>query len=158
MAGVIHFPLLNETVWGYVTPSGRRVVSPASMGEGDPLPVSRHSKIIVSRSHTDSVEKLVSDMGPDVTVTQAGGAGYKSVAVARKDFDAYLHTGAIKKWDICAPNALLKAVGGDLTGLQGQIIRYGMNDDPVITHGLAATSENHAELLKRLKLLVKERI
>jgi Golgi-resident PAP phosphatase len=151
IAGVIHFPMLNKTFWGYSTPSGKRGVSPEGLGRES---VSRHSKVVVSRSHTDAVERLAGQLGKDTTVVKAGGAGYKAVAVADGSFDAYLHTGPIKKWDICAPNALLRAVGGDLTGLRGQTIRYGKNDDPLVDVGVAATSQNHRELLKRLQVLL----
>ena len=38
--------------------------------------------------------------------------------------DVYTHVTLIKKWDICAPNAILNALGGQLTTLTGDAIDY----------------------------------
>ncbi len=36
--------------------------------------------------------------------------------------DAYVHVTLIKKWDICAGNAILNALGGKLTDLAGKTV------------------------------------
>ena len=38
---------------------------------------------------------------------------------------AYIHTRRIKLWDLCAPEAVLRASGGRLTQLDGEQILYG---------------------------------
>ena len=38
--------------------------------------------------------------------------------------DAYVHTTLIKKWDICAGNAILNSLNGKLTTLKGEKIDY----------------------------------
>ena len=38
--------------------------------------------------------------------------------------DAYVHVTKIKKWDICAGDAILRALGGRLTDLDGKEVDY----------------------------------
>ena len=38
--------------------------------------------------------------------------------------DAYVHVTKIKKWDICAGDAILRALGGRLTDLDGREVDY----------------------------------
>ena len=45
----------------------------------------------------------------------------------------------IKKWDICAGNAILNAVGGKMTTLDGDYIDYSPNDKVKNERGLLAT-------------------
>jgi 3'-phosphoadenosine 5'-phosphosulfate (PAPS) 3'-phosphatase len=41
------------------------------------------------------------------------------VNVVKGNADAYLHTTKIKKWDLCAANAILSSVDGKMTTLSG---------------------------------------
>ncbi len=51
-------------------------------------------------------------------MTPAGGAGYKVLEVTSGREDAYIHVTLIKKWDLCAGNAILNAlVSGNKTYL-----------------------------------------
>ena len=70
----------------------------------------------MSRSHAGKVNETAHEVfGEDVKVTPAGGAGFKGWEVAAGRQDAYVHTTLIKKWDICAPTALLTSLGGKLS-------------------------------------------
>ena len=73
----------------------------------------------MSRSHAGSVKETVKDRIPNSDVIPAGGAGYKVLSLFEGKANAYVHTTLIKKWDICAGNALLTAVGGKMTTLHG---------------------------------------
>ena len=68
--------------------------------------------------------------------------------------DAYIHVTLIKKWDLCAGNAILNALGGNMTDLKGKTIDYSGNDLKVKNEGgvLAALSR-HSEFLQKLKNL-----
>jgi 3'-phosphoadenosine 5'-phosphosulfate (PAPS) 3'-phosphatase len=57
-----------------------------------------------------------------------------------------------KKWDVCAPDAVLRANHGIMTTLKNQTISYDhQNKDMLITDGLLATyKRNHNDLLKFL--------
>ena len=61
-------------------------------------------RVIVSLSHAGSVTDVAQSAFKDkeVTVTPAGGAGYKTLELVHGNQDIYVHTTLIKKWDICA--------------------------------------------------------
>ena len=66
--------------------------------------------------------------------------------------DYYLHITPIKKWDICAPEAILRANHGTVTTLKNQSISYDHeNKNMLVTDGLLATfKRNHNDILKFL--------
>ena len=78
-------------------------------------------------------------------------AGYKTLQVIKGVNDAYVHTTAIKKWDICAGNAILRATNGDMTTLKGDTIDYHATGNPKNEDGLLAALANHKHLLDTLK-------
>ena len=78
-------------------------------------------------------------------------AGYKTVQVIQGAADAYVHVTQIKRWDICAGNAILNSIGGKMTTLDGQYIDYSDGDHPLNEMGLLATMKGHEQLLKGLK-------
>ena len=144
--GIVHQPFEEKTYFAWV-------------GNGNNLPSNDHQsdsgdiKIIVSRSHAGDVETLVKDtIQGNVQVIQAGGAGYKTLQVLEGVVDYYIHVTKIKKWDICAPNAMLAAVHGSMTTLQGESISYSGEDDPVNNDGLFVSLEEriNPELLNAL--------
>lgn len=59
-----------------------------------------------------------------VEIIPAGGAGFKALQVIEKSADVYAHTSGIRKWDLCAADALLRAEGGKLTNWRGNTICY----------------------------------
>ena len=73
--------------------------------------------------------------------------GYKTLQVIKGNADAYVHVTRIKKWDICAGNAILKAVGGKQTTLHGTDIDYDSLGDPKNDEGLLATLHEHKTYL-----------
>lgn len=63
--------------------------------------------------------------------------------------DMYIHVTYIKKWDICAGNAILKALGGHMTTLKGEEIDYSGSEKN--TGGLLASiGVDHQTLVNRL--------
>ena len=78
-------------------------------------------------------------------------SGYKTLQVIRGKADAYVHVTRIKKWDICAGNAIIMAVHGRMTTLHGFNIDYGHSGSAVNDRGLLATLHDHDTLLKYLK-------
>ena len=94
--------------------------------------------------HNGSFHTIVqAALGTGIEITNAGGAGFKAwevVKVGKRYFsqtefcqkkdliliiqgaqDAYVHVTLIKKWDICAPAAILAAINKD--GLQVRLIK-----------------------------------
>lgn len=56
---------------------------------------------------------------------------------------AYIHITAIKKWDICAGDAVLSAWGGTMTSVTGEEVEYGASAPVVNTDGLLVTRDKH---------------
>lgn len=96
------------------------------------------NKVAISRSHTGAGADVVSTHLPDKVSLQAGGAGYKSLLVLDGTADAYVHVTKIKSWDVCAPDAVLRASGGSFGDIDGKTLKYG-TEDPVFTRGILAT-------------------
>jgi inositol monophosphatase 3 len=76
--------------------------------------------------------------------------GYKTVEVIQGNAEAYVHVTDIKKWDICAGHAILRAVDGKMTTLEGNYITYFPKDDPRNRDGLLATIYHHDDYLAKL--------
>ena len=63
--------------------------------------------------------------------------------------DAYVHVTLIKKWDICAGNAILNALGGRLTQLTGEEVDYsGRPAHEKNEGGVLATMHDHKAYLE----------
>ncbi|XP_023583550.1 Golgi-resident adenosine 3',5'-bisphosphate 3'-phosphatase isoform X2 [Trichechus manatus latirostris] len=86
--------------------------------------------------------------------------GYKVLALldvpdkSQEKADLYIHVTYIKKWDICAGNAILKALGGQMTTLRGEEISY-TGSDGVEGGLLASIKMNHQALVRKLPDLEK---
>ncbi|OQV21442.1 Inositol monophosphatase 3 [Hypsibius exemplaris] len=112
-------------------------------------PPNESLKIIISRSHSGNVDETARTAfaGQTLEIIPAGGAGYKTVEVLTGRANVYLHTTKIKKWDLCAPNGLLNAVGGRLSTLAGTEVDYTapvVANDVVNTGGVIAAVADHA--------------
>ena len=129
----------------------------SSVVQGAQLSTSSNNiRIISSRSHTGNVKDLTNKAfkGQTIQHTIAGGAGYKSLQVAQRKADLYFHTKPINKWSTCAGNALLSALGGEMTTRKGNLIDYSLQSESTINDGLIATlsEEKHKQYLNKLKL------
>ncbi|XP_052075037.1 putative inositol monophosphatase 3 [Mytilus californianus] len=155
--GVIHKPFVNdnkgETVWAWVGYGKSKTLEAVKTEkkEGDP------DRIIVSISHKGDVESVAkAALGEKTQVLKGAGAGYKTLEVIKGNADAYLHTTKIKKWDLCAANAILSSMDGKMTTLQGDFIDYSSTTDKVVSDGLLVTLSNHFDYLKKLAGAMKK--
>ncbi|XP_023832764.1 inositol monophosphatase 3 [Salvelinus fontinalis] len=121
--GVIHKPFTGYTAWALVGHGSN--MKPRTTYNMNP------PKVIVSRSHAGKVKGFIEEaFGNTTVILPAGGAGYKVLALLDpldediEKADVYIHVTFIKKWDICAGNALLTALGGHMTTLKGEEIDY----------------------------------
>lgn len=163
IAGIIHKPFLNKTYWSLRDDSTRTTTihSPDllelwSSAKGEAKSKSKGNlSIIVSRSHAGNVETTLEKIYDDsVKIVPAGGSGYKTIELVANNVDAYIHVTHIKKWDICAPHAILNSIpSGNMTDLRGKEISFGDPMDKVVTNGLIATlkTSTHAELVSSLQ-------
>ncbi|XP_035284226.1 inositol monophosphatase 3-like [Anguilla anguilla] len=147
--GVIHKPFTEYTAWALVG-SGSNLQPRAPHG-------GRSLQVIVSRSHAGKATRFIQTaFGNETVVHTAGGAGYKVLALLDppdeqyEQADVYLHITYIKKRDVCAGNAILKALGGHMTTLKGEEIDYRAAE---ANHGgvLASVGRDHRALLAKLQ-------
>lgn len=139
--GVIHKPFENITSWAWIGKAKSTDLD--YKGKVD----NKNLKISISRSHSGRIKEILDDKLKNYEIVEAAGAGYKSLQVAYREVDAYLHITAIKKWDICAGNAILAAVGGQMTDKGNQIIDFSKDSNAINENGLIATLDNHEKFL-----------
>ena len=73
-------------------------------------------------------------------VVESYSAGIKLALVARGEADLYLNTyEAFHDWDICAGHLLVTEAGGEVTGVGGETLQYGLSG-AWQKHGLLATN------------------
>lgn len=159
--GVIHNPFTGDTHWAWHRPQPlsdalRRLAAPPTLAQRP------NRTAIVSRSHHGTVDRLLAELqpadnsstgaAPPLIVEHAGGAGYKVLRVAAGAAHAYVHTTRIKKWDLCAGAAILRALGGRMTGFRGEPIRFDRQAPEVNELGvLAALGGEYEWWLRGLK-------
>lgn len=74
---------------------------------------------------------------------------------------AYVYARAgCKKWDTCAPEAVLVAAGGQLTDVHGHNYEYYKDVDVLDAQGIFATAKgvDHAGLIAKLPKELKDRL
>lgn len=154
VGGVIHQPYHNyklqkdtngRTIWGLV-----------GLGVGGFTPICPPSnKFIVTttRSHSDGiVQKALDAMNPD-EILRVGGAGHKVMLLIEGKAHAYVFASkGCKKWDTCAPEAVLTACGGRLTNMFGEPYSYNKDVKFPNKKGVFATAKDvdHENLMKKI--------
>lgn len=145
--GVIHSPFGGHTAWAWLDHSISEYLSsihPEKPSLDNPI-------ITVSRSHAGDAKQLIhSVFGDNSNILTAAGAGYKVLQVVANNATAYLHSTKIKKWDICAGDAILRSLGGTMSNLENELIDYGPSGSPVNAKGLLATLKNHDKYIEKL--------
>ncbi|XP_062620967.1 3'(2'),5'-bisphosphate nucleotidase 1-like [Saccostrea cucullata] len=149
VAGVIHQPWFNFDKPGL--PLGRciwGVIGLGSFGFERETPPANKIIITTSRSHSDRmVTEAVESCNPD-EIVRVGGAGHKVLLLIEGKVHAYVFASkGCKKWDTCAPEAILHAVGGTLTDFHGIRMNYSADVQRKNTGGVLATVANHEKFL-----------
>uniref|UniRef100_A0AC34Q730 Inositol monophosphatase 3 n=1 Tax=Panagrolaimus sp. JU765 TaxID=591449 RepID=A0AC34Q730_9BILA len=138
--GAIYRPFSDETIiglvdWGVLSTRTGKI----KFDDDVKLP----KKVMVSRSHAGKVQQLVDDaLTGAYQVEAAGGSGYKTLKLINSTAEYYLHTTAIKKWDLCAADAIIRAAGGALIDLKGRPMNYSTNSDVLNKNGLIMSRKN----------------
>jgi 3'(2'), 5'-bisphosphate nucleotidase len=111
------------------------------------------ARLVVSRSRRgERLERMLARQ-PAREVIPMGSAGVKSASVARGDADAYVQLGGAGcLWDSCAPEAVVRAVGGTFTDQLGQRIAYDAAEVQLRNGVVAAEPLLHAALLEAIAL------
>ncbi|MEE6473871.1 hypothetical protein FKM82_010197 [Ascaphus truei] len=159
IAGVINQPyynyqagngaVLGRTIWG--------VLGLGSFGfELKEVPEGKHI-ITTTRSHSSKlVNDCIAAMNPD-QVIRVGGAGNKIIQLIEGQASAYVFASpGCKKWDTCAPEAILHAVGGKLTDIRGNAFQYDKDVKHMNSAGVLATLRNFSYYSSRVPDSAKE--
>lgn len=161
VGGVIHQPYYNYLKEG--APLGRTIWGVEGCGWGGfsvGSPLKDRRVITTTRSHLDAtVQAALDAMSPD-EVLRVGGAGHKVMLLLEGKANAYVFaSGGCKKWDTCAPEAILRAIGGQLTDMvKGEPYRYHASVEHRNGGGVLATApgEDHSWYLNRIPDSVRE--
>jgi 3'(2'), 5'-bisphosphate nucleotidase len=140
--GVLVLPVTGEALAGRV---GVGAFCESEGGARRPLVVSgvrepAKATIVVSRSHRPAiVDPVVERLGIG-KVVPCGSVGVKVSRIVTGAADLYVHGGSgAKRWDTCAPEAVLAAAGGRFSDLAGEAIDYACADLQV-RRGIVATN------------------
>jgi len=109
---------------------------------------------VTSASHaTEQLDKQIKLVNPDVLLRE-GGCGYKCLLVCQNVADVYLYPQmGTKKWDTCAPEAILNELGGIVTDSLGKPLEYPKSGDMKNSSVIACINkEVHSNVIKKLAL------
>ncbi|MDB5643525.1 MAG: 3(2),5-bisphosphate nucleotidase [Hyphomicrobiales bacterium] len=134
VCGVVYAPAFGR-LW--VAAGAAHACDVAPGGEVPPLGGMRVIKVrpldgrapvaAISRSHlNDQTRALMERLG--ARDSRAAGSALKFCQVAEGRADVYPRIGPTMEWDIAAGDAVLRAAGGVVTGLDGAPLRYGHTD------------------------------
>ncbi|MEC7521822.1 MAG: 3'(2'),5'-bisphosphate nucleotidase CysQ [Myxococcota bacterium] len=86
-------------------------------------------RLVVSRSHrSKATSDLVEKLGIENEM-RSGSVGLKVGLITEREADLYVHLSEHSSaWDACAPDAILRAAGGEFTDLDGKPFEYGGED------------------------------
>lgn len=120
---------------------------------GDPSPMLLEPesagavRLIRSRSHPDPLLAELEDRMSDSNTVLCGSVGVKCARIAADRADVYVHPVAfLKEWDTCAPEAVLRGAGGQVTDCAGGSLTYGKSDPRQPRGILAARSGTWSSL------------
>ena len=131
--GIVHLPARDQVYFGYRGAAFRC--------DGEELPrqihvtAQAHSpvRVLGSRSHRgSSLDRYLNNLGEHVMVPI--GSSLKICLVAAGEADIYPRLGPTSEWDIAAAHAVVECAGGQVTGLDGQPIRYNTKSNVVNPH------------------------
>ena len=98
--------------------------------------------LVVSLSNSHPSERLEQELaGIPISARVEAGSSLKFCRVAEGKADFYPRLGSICEWDIAAGHAIVKAAGGEVTGLDGGQLLYGNHEGNYRTPPFVAWGE-----------------
>lgn len=163
--GLVHEPDEQRSTFGLVDHKGQgkrawvelkgveqALLAPSGVSEHPP-------RAVVSVNHrTALVDKALAQLQiPEERTRGVGSTGVKSAIVARGEAELYVHPSQkTRLWDSCAPQAILEAAGGYMTGIDGARIDYRMGPMHHPTGLLATRGMDHAQVVQTLWPMTRE--
>ena len=123
---------MGRTVWG--------LVGLGAVGIDHKKPPEGKVIVTTTRSHSSqTINDAVAAIKPD-EVLRVGGAGHKVLLVIEGKAHAYVFASrGCRKWDTCAPQAVLESLGGKLTDMFGHELTYDKDVNQTNELGVLAT-------------------
>uniref|UniRef100_A0A674EZJ4 3'(2'),5'-bisphosphate nucleotidase 1 n=1 Tax=Salmo trutta TaxID=8032 RepID=A0A674EZJ4_SALTR len=154
IAGVINQPFFNYQLGTESADMGRTLWGMPGLGafgfELQEVPDGRRI-VTTTRSHSNKLVTDTVDAMEPHDVIRVGGAGNKIIQLVEGKASAYVFASlGTKKWDTCAPEAILLAVGGKLTDMHGSALCYDANVKHMNSAGVLATLRNHQYYASRV--------
>ncbi|XP_066996413.2 3'(2'),5'-bisphosphate nucleotidase 1 [Anabrus simplex] len=162
VAGVIHQPYYNYKNGGEDT--GRTLWGIVGVGVGgfEPQEAPKGKRYITTtRSHSNDVVQAALDALQPDEIVRVGGAGHKVMLLMEGKVHAYVFASpGCKRWDTCAPEAILVAMGGQLTDIHGNLYPYNKNTPHQNSKGVLATGRNqdHEWYLRNLPDAIRQHL
>jgi len=155
VAGVMYLPFVDAPSPNQLPALGRTIFGMDGVGAFGFNTVSRNDgKFVIATTRTHGskeTEKAIEMLKPQ-EVVRVGGAGHKALLVLEGKVDAYVFpTPGTKKWDTCAPEAILRAVGGSLTDVAGMKYDYSPTAEHPNKRGVLCSLKDHQRLVDALK-------
>ena len=164
VAGVIHRPFFMDGTY----PEGKTYWALKGLGtRGINVPSYTHfthtedMRIVFTRSHFTGLVVQTAEALKPKEIIRMGGCGNKVMMVLEGDADAYVFPSpGTKKWDSCAGDAILRAMGGIMTDVNGNLLEYGSWDDRINKLGLVVSMDRQAHqiLLDKIPQGVKDKL
>jgi len=133
IAGVINQPYFNYQA-GKDAKLGRTlygVVGTGVRGIERTLPPANERIVTTTRSHGTGLINDSAEACKPTQVIRVGGAGHKVMLLIEGKAHAYVFPSpGCKRWDTCAPEAVLHAMGGKLTDIKGNLYDYSKDVKP----------------------------
>jgi len=110
-------------------------------------------RLVTSRNHATDVIKSNLAKIPNSELIFRGGCGYKIIVLLDGKADCYLYPSrGTKRWDSCAPEAIVRALGGECTDILNERYDYSniSPDEYENVLGLVAAFEDHSFYIKNL--------
>lgn len=163
VGGVIHQPFSSTE-----TTEGRSIYALEGMGcfgfktcsdITKDAPSETSNVLTTTRGHcTDFVNQALESCGP-TEIIRVGGCGHKVILLLEGRCHAYIFASAgCKKWDTCAPEAVLREAGGMLTDMLGETLTYSHDVNKANNFGVLATAKRewHQDYLNKIPQSVKD--
>lgn len=167
IGGIIHQPFFKSGAEATATPTtlGRTIWGLRGLGAGGFAPKAPPGDgsfvVTTTRSHSNALVTEALDALQPSAVLRVGGAGYKVLQLLEGHAHAYVFASAgCKKWDTCAPEAVLESVGGRLTDIAGVQYAYGALAAFPNRGGVLATAPGtaHADVVARIPERLKKEL
>ena len=111
-----------------------------------------NSVMVQSHSRTRGVSSRMQQAVRPGRVVETYSAGIKLAMVARGEVDLYVNDYTqFHDWDIAAGHILVAEAGGAVTGLHGEVLKYGLPDAWQRSGLLGSNGHVHAAALQRLE-------